>query len=119
MGYALKNRISSSIQLTDSSKIGLFKNYKNKRLRINLNIPMKKQEKMESDATHKNILEDRKFEIDACIVRVMKARNVLSHQGLVTETIEQCSQRFKPQIRDIKKSIDSLRFEVINLHKIT
>lgn len=99
---------SSGIQLTENSKIGLFRNYKNKKLRINLNVPMKKQEKMESEATHRNILEDRKFEIDACIVRIMKARNVLSHQELVTETIKQCSQRFKPQIKDIKKSIDSL-----------
>ena len=53
----------------------------------------------------------RKLNVNISIKHInmhINARNVLSHQGLVTETIEQCSQRFKPQIRDIKKSIDSL-----------
>jgi cullin 1 len=99
---------SEAIALTDDSLLALFKSYKNRKLRIALNVPMKKQEKIESEATHKHILEDRKFEIDACIVRTMKSRKVLKHQELVTEALNQLSKRFKPQVSDIKKSIASL-----------
>ena len=92
----------------NNKSLVLFQRYKSRKLRINLNVPMKKQEKIETDATNQAILENRKFEIDAGIVRIMKSRKVLPHTELMSEVMNQCAKRFKPQVRDIKKSIDSL-----------
>jgi hypothetical protein len=38
----------------------------------------------------------------------MKSRNVMKHVELIDETIKQLSQRFKPDVKMIKKKIDSL-----------
>ena len=49
----------------------------------------------------------RSHSIEACIVRIMKARKVLTHNVLVPEVIAQL-QFFKPQPKQIKKRIEHL-----------
>ncbi|XP_039005744.1 cullin-1-like isoform X1 [Hibiscus syriacus] len=51
---------------------------------------------------------DRRYAIDAAIVRIMKSRKVLGHQQLVSECVEQLSRMFKPDIKAIKKRIEDL-----------
>ncbi|GAA0160430.1 ubiquitin-protein ligase [Lithospermum erythrorhizon] len=51
---------------------------------------------------------DRRYAIDASIVRIMKSRKTLSHQQLVTECVEQLSRMFKPDFKMIKKRIEDL-----------
>nr|XP_009794360.1 PREDICTED: cullin-1-like isoform X2 [Nicotiana sylvestris] len=51
---------------------------------------------------------DRRYAIDACIVRIMKSRKVLPHQQLVLECVEQLSRMFKPDFKAIKKRIEDL-----------
>lgn len=38
---------------------------------------------------------DRRYAIDACLVRIMKAKKVLTHQQLILECVEQLSKMFK------------------------
>ncbi|KAI4311177.1 hypothetical protein MLD38_036092 [Melastoma candidum] len=51
---------------------------------------------------------DRRYAIDASIVRIMKSRKVLDHQQLVMECVEQLGRMFKPDFKAIKKRIEDL-----------
>ncbi|EJD39951.1 Cullin-domain-containing protein [Auricularia subglabra TFB-10046 SS5] len=82
--------------------------FKSKKIRVNLNMPIKAQETKEQTEVLKTVDEDRKFVIQATIVRIMKARKTMKNQPLIQEVISQISQRFAPKIPDIKKAIDTL-----------
>ncbi|CCG83357.1 Cullin [Taphrina deformans PYCC 5710] len=99
----------ASGQATEPSSIyELNTNFKGKKLKMNLNLPIKSDQKADSDDTHKTVEEDRKLLTQSAIVRIMKARKVLKHTLLVQETISQVKNRFSPKIPDIKKCIDIL-----------
>ncbi|VDM80599.1 unnamed protein product, partial [Strongylus vulgaris] len=55
-----------------------------------------------------HVEDDRKHEIEAAIVRVMKSRKVLGHNNLITEVTQQLKHRFLPNPILIKKRIESL-----------
>jgi cullin 1 len=75
---------------------------------VNLNLPIKAEVKAEAVDVLKAVDEDRKYVIQATIVRIMKARKTLKNQALIQEVISQISQRFTPKIPDIKKAIETL-----------
>ena len=52
--------------------------------------------------------EDRKPQIEAAIVRIMKSRRILDHNSIVTEVTRQLAPRFLPNPAVIKKRIESL-----------
>ena len=52
--------------------------------------------------------EDRKPQIEAAIVRVMKSRQQMEHNALIAEVTAQLTSRFLPHPNVIKKRIESL-----------
>ncbi|KIO06053.1 hypothetical protein M404DRAFT_139457 [Pisolithus tinctorius Marx 270] len=99
----LINEESDQYDLNPSMSIIL-----SKKIRVNLNQPIKAEVKAESSEVLKTVDEDRKYVIQATIVRIMKARKTMKNQPLIQEVISQISQRFAPKIPDIKKAIDTL-----------
>jgi cullin 3 len=71
-------------------------------------VSAKGESEPERKETREKVDEDRKHEIEAAIVRIMKARKKLQHNVLVTEVIEQLKTRFMPSPLVIKKRIESL-----------
>jgi cullin 1 len=65
--------------------------------------PMDEKKKVIEDVD-----KDRRYAIDASIVRIMKSRKFLPHQQLVLECIEQLGRMFKPDFKVIKKRVEDL-----------
>ncbi|CAK5283558.1 unnamed protein product [Mycena citricolor] len=87
--------------------------FKSKKIRINLNQVIRASSdkagaQSEASEVMKTVDEDRKYVIQATIVRIMKARKTLKNQALIQEVIAQISTRFAPKIPDIKKAIETL-----------
>ncbi|CAF4448925.1 unnamed protein product, partial [Rotaria sp. Silwood2] len=88
--------------------INIAEDFKSKKTKINLNVPLKLIKQKDIEDLHRTIDEDRIIVIQAAIIRIMKARQTLKHALLMQEVIQQLSSRFKPEIRVIKKCIDIL-----------
>lgn len=56
---------------------------------------------------------DRRYAIDAALVRIMKSRKVLGHQQLVSECVEHLSKMFK-----VRKYIKKTRWTQHIRHRI-
>ena len=62
----------------------------------------------ERSKTMEKVEEARKHQIEAAIVRIMKARQTMEHSNLVAEVISQLSSRFSPSPIMVKKRIEGL-----------
>lgn len=71
-------------------------------------VAAKGESEPERRETRNKVDEDRKHEIEAAIVRIMKARKKMTHNVLVAEVTEQLKSRFLPSPVIIKKRIESL-----------
>ncbi|CAN0923684.1 CUL3A [Linum grandiflorum] len=67
-----------------------------------------KESEPEKQETRQRVEEDRKPQIEAALVRIMKSRRVLDHNNLISEVTKQLQQRFLPNPTEIKKRIESL-----------
>ncbi|CAH9139316.1 unnamed protein product [Cuscuta epithymum] len=67
-----------------------------------------KESEPEKHETRQRVEEDRKPQIEAAIVRIMKSRKVLDHNNVVAEVTKHLQSRFLPNPVVIKKRIESL-----------
>ncbi|XP_057485634.1 cullin-3A [Actinidia eriantha] len=67
-----------------------------------------KESEPEKQETRQRVEEDRKPQIEAAIVRIMKSRKVLDHNNIIAEVTKQLQSRFLANPSEIKKRIESL-----------
>ncbi|PWN43253.1 Cullin-domain-containing protein [Ceraceosorus guamensis] len=77
------------------------------RIKIN-QVAARVESAAERKETTEKVEEERKNQVEACIVRVMKDRKTMPHNELVTEVIRQLSSRFQPSPALLKRRIESL-----------
>jgi len=80
--------------------------FTNKLFRIKVNAIQIEETPEENQKTNESIVQDRQYQIDAAIVRIMKTRKSLTHQLLTLELYQQLKFPLKPV--DVKKRIESL-----------
>lgn len=73
-----------------------------------LTVSAGKETDAEKKETRSRIDDDRKPQIEAALVRIMKARKRLEHSALVAEATSLLTPRFTPPPADVKKRIESL-----------
>lgn len=80
--------------------------YSSRLYRVKINSIQLKESAEENKKTNDQVLQDRQYQIDAAIVRIMKMRKTLSHKLLVNELMTQL--KFPIRAADLKKRIESL-----------
>lgn len=81
-------------------------NYKNKIMVKKRNTDMLEKQEI---AINENMWIERKFVIEATIIRIMKARKKMEHSNLIEETMKLCQiQHFSPSVSLIKSCIENL-----------
>jgi len=74
--------------------------------KVVINALQRKETKQETEEVHHRVLQDRKYLVDAAIVRTMKARRRLTHAELTQEVIR--ILRFPLDIEVLRQRIASL-----------
>ncbi|XP_033868016.1 cullin-4A-like [Acipenser ruthenus] len=90
----------------DGDKFIFHADFRHKLFRIKINQIQMKETIEEQVNTTERVFQDRQYQIDAAIVRIMKMRKTLSHNLLVSELYNQLKFPVKPG--DLKKRIESL-----------
>ncbi|KAL1121990.1 hypothetical protein AAG570_003398 [Ranatra chinensis] len=93
-------------EIEDRDKFIYNGDFTNKLFRIKINQIQMKETNEEQKATEERVFQDRQYQIDAAIVRIMKMRKTLSHNLLISELYNQLKFPVKPA--DLKKRIESL-----------
>lgn len=102
-----KKPIAKEILPTDT--FGVNNSFTSKLFRVKINtVSAKGESDPERQETRVKVDDDRKHEIEAAIVRIMKSRKNMQHNLLVSEVTNQLKTRFLPSPVIIKKRIESL-----------
>lgn len=96
-------------EILPSDTFAVNNGFTSKLIRVKINtVSAKGESDPERQETRVKVDDDRKHEIEAAIVRIMKARKNMQHNLLVTEVTNQLKSRFLPSPVVIKKRIESL-----------
>ncbi|MEE6496942.1 hypothetical protein FKM82_002537 [Ascaphus truei] len=95
-----------SKDIDDGDKFTFNDDFRHQLFRIRINQIQMKETVEEQASTTERVFQDRQYQIDAAIVRIMKMRKALSHNLLVSEVYNQLKFPVKPA--DLKKRIESL-----------
>ncbi|KAI4364426.1 hypothetical protein MLD38_020519 [Melastoma candidum] len=102
--YKILNKEPNTKTISSTDYFEFNSKFTDKMRRIKIPLPPVDEKKKVIEDVDK----DRRYAIDASIVRIMKSRKVLGHQQLVMECVEQLGRMFKPDFKAIKKRIEDL-----------
>ncbi|AQK95109.1 cullin-1-like isoform X1 [Zea mays] len=102
--YKILNKEPASRSISPNDVFEFNSKFTDRMRRIKVPLPPVDEKKKVVEDVDK----DRRYAIDASIVRIMKSRKVMGHQQLVAECVEQLSRMFKPDFKAIKKRIEDL-----------
>ncbi|KAJ8470418.1 hypothetical protein OPV22_024761 [Ensete ventricosum] len=102
--YKILNKEPNTKSISPNDFFEFNSKFSDKMRRIKIPLPPVDEKKKVIEDVDK----DRRYAIDASIVRIMKSRKVLGHQQLVMECVEQLGRMFKPDFKAIKKRIEDL-----------
>lgn len=102
-------------KLEDTHQFMINPAYKNALKKVTIPLLRAVDDSESSEEENKCIELQRRHQMDAAIVRIMKTRKTMRHNLLVAEVISQLSARFKPRPNDIKKRVEAL-IEQVTTH---
>lgn len=97
------NKEPKGKDIDDKDIFHLNLDFTHKLYRIKINTIQLKETVEENEKTHAEVDRDRQYQIDAAIVRIMKARKKLSHNLLMSELFSQVCSRRKEWMADSLK----------------
>jgi len=96
-----KEPATNSLQLEDRLSVNL--EYKSNLIRNKIGVLVSKHIKeTNNEKVQSKVEDDRRFTIDASIMKVMKSRRKIDYQQLIIETTKLLQARFKPDPMQIK-----------------
>ncbi|CAL0307231.1 unnamed protein product [Lupinus luteus] len=102
--YKILNKEPNTKTISSTDYFEFNSKFTDKMRRIKIPLPPVDEKKKVIEDVDK----DRRYAIDASIVRIMKSRKLLGYQQLVVECVEQLGRMFKPDVKAIKKRIEDL-----------
>ncbi|CAF0813665.1 unnamed protein product [Rotaria sordida] len=100
------NKKPMSKDINTDDRFTLNTSFEHKLIRIKINQVQLKETPEENSSTTERVVQDRHYQIDAAIVRIMKTRKTLSHAQLISEVFSQL--KFPLSTGVVKTRIESL-----------
>jgi len=102
-----KNPVGKEFKMEDQLKVNM--QYHNNLIKVKVPVMHSKTQKSnEAAEVQEKVEDDRKYMIEATIVKIMKSRRRLSHTDLIAEATKILSTKFSPDPTVIKKRIEGL-----------
>ncbi|OUM69418.1 hypothetical protein PIROE2DRAFT_57463 [Piromyces sp. E2] len=104
--YKVLIKSNEGKNVIESDSFAFNKDFESNSRVLKINSIQAKESLEERKTTREKVIKDRQYQIDAAIVRIMKARKTISHPILLSELFKQLKFSITPQ--DIKVRIESL-----------
>ncbi|PGH04577.1 Cullin 4 [Blastomyces parvus] len=106
--YRVLTKRPKGRDVNDDDTFTFNSNFSDPKMRIKINQIQLKETKQENKSTHERVAADRHYETQAAIVRIMKARKVITHAELLVEVINKTKSRGVLEPAGIKTNIEKL-----------
>ena len=94
--------------ITSQTAFSFHSDFRSKHFKVRINPVAQKEPEKQAVAPKSRVDEDRKYKIDAAIVRIMKSRRTMDHKSLAAEVTTVLRNSFVPQAEEIKRRIEHL-----------